>query len=93
MGIRLALGATRPQLLAMVLRQGMRHVLLGLAVGVVATIWVRQLVDPWLFQTRTGEPSVIAGAAVLFGAVAAVASWLPARRASNVDPLTLLRQD
>ncbi|HSC28556.1 MAG TPA: FtsX-like permease family protein, partial [Vicinamibacterales bacterium] len=93
MGIRLALGASRRQLLRMVLSQGLRQVMTGLTAGLVAAVWFVRFVEPWLFATRATDVSIMAGAALLFGAAALVASWVPARRASAVDPVTLLRHD
>lgn len=87
--VRMALGAPRHQVIAMVIRQGVGLVAAGLFVGLIGAYYVRQLfgVIPY---NRSG-PGVILGAAVLLGAVAALASFLTAFRAASIEPTVVLR--
>ena len=92
-GIRVALGATPGSVLSMVVRDGMRLVGLGLAVGLVASLLLTRLVSSMLYGvSATDVPTFIAIAAVL-AAVALVAIVIPARRATRVDPMLALRAD
>jgi predicted permease len=91
MGIRLALGATRAQVVALALRQGARLTAAGLGVGLLASFFFTRAIDQWLFDTRATDPSIIAAAIALLGAAAALASYIPARRAAQVDPAAALR--
>jgi len=93
MGIRVALGATRRQVITLALAQGVRLAALGLAIGWVASYVLSGLVRQWLFQTRATDPAIAMVAVVLLGGAALAASWAPARRAASVDPLKVLRDD
>jgi ABC-type antimicrobial peptide transport system permease subunit len=75
----------------LVLGQGLGQVLLGLIIGAGAALWFARLVEPWLFATRASDPRIMAAAGLIFGLAAIAASWMPARRASSVDPLVLLK--
>jgi predicted permease len=90
-GIRLALGADGRQLLAMVLLQGMRPVLAGLAGGVACALLVSRLIANQLFGITWWDPLTISGVAALLLIVATSACLIPARRASKTDPLVALR--
>ncbi|HXB70315.1 MAG TPA: ABC transporter permease [Candidatus Acidoferrales bacterium] len=90
-GIRIALGAPGRQLMAMVLRQGMRPVLIGLAAGVACGLLVSRAMASQLFGVAPWDPVTICGAAAMLLTVAASACWIPARRATRIDPLTALR--
>ena len=92
-GVRLALGATRAAVLAMILRESGRLVLAGLAVGIVAAIALVRLVSSRLYGVSATDPWTFAGAALLLLAIAALAAFVPARRASRVDPMVALRCD
>jgi predicted permease len=92
-GIRLALGATRAGVLGMVLRESMELVILGIALGVPATLATTRLISTMLFGISASDPLTVAGAAVLMIAVAALAGFVPARRAANVDPMVALRNE
>jgi hypothetical protein len=92
-GIRVALGATRSQVLRLMLVQAFRLVLLGVAIGVVASALLERVVSPWLFDTRITEPGLMLGAAAVLAVAAMAASWVPARRAAATDPLALLHQE
>jgi len=92
-GIRMALGARQNQVLLLVERQGMALVLAGLAIGAAGAVWLTRLMSSLLFHVSPGDPMTLAaGAAVLF-AVALLACYVPARRASRVDPLVALRHE
>jgi len=92
-GVRLALGAGRAQVLGLVLADGARLVGIGVALGVpaawAATRWVKAL----LFGVTPADPVTAAGAVATLAAAALVAAWLPARRAARTDPLVALRHD
>lgn len=91
MGIRLALGATSGCVLRMVLRESLWLVLIGVAIGVSATLVSTRFVSSLLFGVSATDPLTVAGATLLLVFVAAVASFLPALRASRVDPMVALR--
>jgi predicted permease len=90
-GIRIALGAQGGQLMTMVLRQGMRPVLVGLAAGVACGLLVSRAMASQLFGVAPWDPVTIGGAAALLLTVAVSACWIPARRATRIDPLAALR--
>ena len=92
-GIRLALGAGRGDLVAMVIGESMRVVLAGSAAGVAAALALTGLMRRLLYGVEARDPATIAGVALVLAAVALVASWLPARRASRVDPRTALQAE
>lgn len=92
-GIRMALGAANRRVLWMVLREALGVVLLGVAAGVPLVLLSGRLIANQLYGVKPGEPWTIAAAAALMLVVAGIASYLPARRAAGVDPLTALRQD
>jgi predicted permease len=90
-GIRVALGAQRGQVMLMVLRGALRLVMIGVAVGTPAGWAASQLVASNLYGLHPGDPATIAIAAVLLSLTALVAASLPARRATKVDPMVALR--
>jgi putative ABC transport system permease protein len=90
-GIRMALGATTSELLALVMRGGATLVLTGLAVGFVLFLAVSRLLASFLYGVGTYDPITLAACAIVLGASAALACWLPARRAATVDPMIALR--
>jgi len=97
MGIRMALGATRVDVIWSVMREGLLLVAAGVAVGVPAAFAAGRIASSQiaglLFGVRATDPATIALAAVLLAAVAAAAAFIPARRASRVDPLVALRNE
>jgi len=93
MGIRMALGAERRSISIMVLRQGALSVLIGIAVGLVTSLFVVQLIRTLLYGIQPIDPATFATVPVLLLAVAFLASYLPARRASRVDPVVALRYE
>jgi predicted permease len=92
-GIRLALGAQASQVRTMVVVQGMLLALVGVAIGLAAAFGLARLIASLLFGVTAKDPIVFAGVPILLTAVALLAVWLPARRASKVDPLIALRYE
>jgi predicted permease len=90
-GIRMALGADSRDVLWLVLRDALRLVLIGAALGVPAALMAARLVASQLFGVSSADPSAIVAATLTLLAVAVLASYLPARRATRVDPLVALR--
>jgi putative ABC transport system permease protein len=90
-GIRMALGARRGDVRSMVVRQGMRLALIGVAIGVAAAFGLTRLIASFLFGVKSTDPIVFVTVPLLLSAVAFFAVWLPARRASAVDPIEALR--
>jgi predicted permease len=90
-GIRMALGARPRDLLAMVVAQGMRVTLIGVVLGVVGAAGVMRLLANQLFGVSPTDPAIFGGVCALLGAVALAATWMPARRASRIDPMMALR--
>jgi putative ABC transport system permease protein len=97
MGIRMALGATRTGVVWTVMREGLLLVAAGVAIGVPAALGVARIasnqISGLLFGLRATDPATIAGAGVLLALVAAAAAYIPARRASMVDPMVALRNE
>jgi putative ABC transport system permease protein len=92
-GIRRALGANEAGILWAILRQGMFLTLLGVALGLGAAIWATRLLTTLLFGVSATDPMTFAGVSSLLIAVASLACYIPARRATKVDPLVALRHD
>jgi predicted permease len=92
-GIRLALGAQVAQVRRMVVTQGMALALVGIALGLAGAFGLAQLITAFLFGVTAKDPLVFAGVPALLAGVAFLAVWIPARRASQVDPLTALRYE
>jgi putative ABC transport system permease protein len=93
MGIRMALGARPSEVRRMVVADGMRQALIGVAVGVAGAIWLTRAMTSLLFQIRPGDPLTLAAAAALLLVTAALACYVPAGRATRVDPLIVLRTE
>jgi len=91
MGIRMALGAGRTDILRMVLRQALGLALGGIAIGVAASLLLTRLLGSLLYRVSVTDPFAFVGGSVVFAAVALLASYVPARRATRVDPVTALR--
>jgi putative ABC transport system permease protein len=91
-GLRMALGAARANVLRLILKQGMSLVLAGVLIGFVAAQLVGGLLSRMLYGVRPTDPLSVAGAAIVLLAVALMACYLPARWASRVDPLVALRE-
>ena len=91
MGIRIALGAERMDILRLVLRQGLLLALSGIAIGLAASLALTRLLGSLLYRVSVTDPVTFAAGATLFAGVALLASYLPARRATRVDPMIALR--
>ena len=92
-GIRVALGAQRGDVVGMVLREGSRLVAAGLALGIAGALAATRMLSSILFRTRPFDPPTIAAVSALLAAAALLACYLPARRAANVDPMVALREE
>jgi len=89
-GIRIALGAQTGDVLKMVLRQGLKLTTLGLAIGLAAAYALTRYMQSLLFGVKATDPSTFAAIALLLIAVALMACWIPAKRATKVDPMVAL---
>jgi predicted permease len=92
-GIRMALGALASSVRRMVVMQGLRLAIVGVVIGVASAYGLAQLIQSILFGVKARDPLVFVGIPVVLAVVALVAVWLPAMRASRVDPLTALRYE
>jgi putative ABC transport system permease protein len=92
-GIRMALGARRSDVLMMVIGQGMRLTLIGMALGLAAALALTRVMKNLLFEVSAADPATFALIALLLVSVAFIASYIPARRATKVDPLQALRHE
>ncbi len=92
-GIRMALGATRERVQRDVIVNTLQMALTGLVLGSVVSIAVAREIRSMLYDTQPGDPATFAGTVLLLTAVAAVAGYLPARRASRIEPMRALRND
>jgi predicted permease len=92
-GIRVALGAGRRSILGMVLRQGLGLAIAGAAAGLVGAVIVSQLMSGLLYGVRPSDPLTFGGVALLLILVALLACYIPARRATRVDPMVALRHE
>jgi predicted permease len=92
-GIRLALGAQRRQVRGMVLKEAGWLAAVGVVVGVAVALWLGQLVQSMLYGLRPSDPASLVGAAGLLLGVALLAGWIPAMRASRVEPIEALRHE
>jgi len=92
-GIRLALGASKRNVLSLVIGQGMKLALSGVAIGVVAALALTRVIRSLLYGVTPTDPLTFAGVSLLLVAIALFACWLPARRAAKVDPMEALRYE
>ena len=92
-GIRMALGADRSSVLRMVLRQGLVLTALGIAGGLAVAFAMNRVLASLLFGVRPSDPATMAAVVALIATVAFVACYLPARLATRVDPMIVLRED
>jgi putative ABC transport system permease protein len=92
-GVRMALGADAPAIRAMVLREGSRVIAVGLGAGLLGALAGARLLQRLLFEVRPGDPVTLATVCAVLGAVGLAACYVPARRATRVDPIVALRID
>ena len=92
-GVRIALGGTSANIVGMIMRQGLRFVLLGVAIGLALAAAATQLLKWFLFGTSPLDPLTYAVAAAIFAGVALLACYLPARRATRIDAMIALRSE
>ena len=92
-GIRMALGASRGNIVGLVLANGMKMAIGGVVIGVIAAIGLTRLIREMLFGVQPTDPLTFTVIAALLLGVAILACYVPARRATRVDPLNALRQE
>jgi ABC-type antimicrobial peptide transport system permease subunit len=92
-GVRMALGATPSIVLRLIIGEGMRVVAIGVVAGLGGALLVTRLMTSVVYGVRVTDPMTYAGVAALLTAVALLASYIPARRATRIDPLTAMRTD
>jgi putative ABC transport system permease protein len=92
-GIRMALGAKHTDVLRLVLRQGMVLTGFGIGLGIAGALALTRLLESYLYRVQPTDPIAFSSTALLLGVVAILASYIPARRATKVDPLIALRHD
>ncbi len=93
MGIRRALGAREGDILWLIVGEGLGLAVAGVAVGVTGAFLLTRLMKTLLFHVSTTDPAIFAGIALLFVVVALIASYIPARRATRIDPMLALRYE
>jgi ABC-type antimicrobial peptide transport system permease subunit len=92
-GIRIALGADRSSVLALVVKQGLQLTIIGVVVGLTGALGLNRLIASVLFGVQPTDPATWAAVSMTITLVAAAACWLPAWRASRLDPNVVLRAD
>jgi ABC-type antimicrobial peptide transport system permease subunit len=92
-GIRMALGAARSSVVALILRGALWQLLIGLAIGIPAALVASHLMASLLYEVKTYDPLAFVGAILMLTVCASVAALIPARRAASIDPMQALRTD
>src|SRR2546425_5833460 len=92
-GIRLALGASKRNVLSLVIAQGMKLALAGMAIGMLAALALTRVIRSLLYGVTPTDPATFTVVSLLLVAIALLACWLPARRAARVDPMEALRYE
>jgi ABC-type antimicrobial peptide transport system permease subunit len=92
-GVRMALGAARDTVVAMVLKEALKMVTVGLIVGAAGALACSRLIAGMLYRTGAADPLVLVSCAAIMLAVALLAAWMPARRAASVHPMEALRAE
>jgi putative ABC transport system permease protein len=93
LGVRAALGAAKLDILSLILRQGMLMTMAGIAIGIIGALAISRVLASELFGIKPTDPLTFAGVALLLAGVALAACYLPARRATRVDPMVALRYE
>jgi putative ABC transport system permease protein len=93
LGVRIALGASRGNILSIVLRRGLRVVAIGVTIGIAGAFVLTRLMSALLFDVKPTDPFTFAGVTIVLFLVGFLACWIPARRAMRVDPLIALRYE
>jgi ABC-type antimicrobial peptide transport system permease subunit len=92
-GIRMALGAQRRSVIGMVIYQVVVLAAVGLTIGVITSVGMSRLIESFLFEVKPDDPFAFVGATVILASAALVAGYLPARKASRLDPMVALRHE
>jgi putative ABC transport system permease protein len=92
-GVRTALGARGRDVLALVLRQGLLLTIIGMGIGLAGAIALTRYIEGMLYGVKPLDPLTYVAVVALFAAVTSIASYLPARRATRIDPMTALRYE
>jgi putative ABC transport system permease protein len=92
-GLRMALGAQRSDVLKLLLKHGMSLTLLGVTIGLLVAAALTRVIKSQLYEVSATDPTAYAGMSLLLVIVALFACWLPARRATKVDPMEALRYE
>jgi len=92
-GIRMALGAQRPDVFALVIRQGLKLAVVGIAIGVAGALLLMRLIAAQLYGLKPTDPMTLGGVSILLALVVTAACYVPARRATGVDPVVVLRDE
>src|SRR5262249_1618695 len=93
LGVRLALGAARGSIVRLVVMDGLRFAVAGVAIGGVVSLIAARWIEPLLFRQSPRDPMVFGAVTAGLGVVAIAARWIPAMRAASVDPKTALQAD